>query len=109
MQEGVPTQSSTPKDSELKMRIVAGVVVGLLAVGIIIAIVPSWRSALLDTFFMTKQERLLKSVNALAERIPEGEYPTEDELLQAVAELNTQTLTAEEAQRALEELDAISR
>lgn len=109
MQENVETEPFASEEMPQKAKIFAGLIIALLAVVIIIAIVPGWRSAVLDTIFMNEQERLIQKANKLGDRIPEGEYPTEAELLGAAAELNTQPLTDDEANQVLEGLDAISR
>ena len=111
MQESVGNQTPVqkPEQVEIRARIVAALIIAVLAIGIIVAIIPGWRAAVLDTFFMSKQERLLQAVNKLGERIPEGERPTEEELLNAVGSLNTEPLTAQASIEALESLKAINR
>jgi len=98
----VPNEPVVKEGDTMGARLVAGLVIVILAAVLIIAIVPGWKEVVLDALTVSKEERLLNAVNKLGAKIPEGERLSEEELIEEVNRLGTQTLSPGEAEALLE-------
>lgn len=104
----VPNEPVAKEGDTMGARIVAGLIIVILAAVLIIAIVPGWKDIVLDAITTSNEEKLLNAVNKLGEKIPEGGHLSEEELLERVNALEAGSLSAEEAQALLDGIENIN-